>query len=236
MKDISLDRQRSDAEEEDGRSPWALALRVVLVVVALAVAVLVWRQVQQAGDEAGAPPEVQQVTLLEKPPPPPEEELPEPEPMEIEEMETIEEVVDAEEPPLPDASEQLGLIGDGVAGADAFGLRSRRSGIDAFQAMRNGSGGGGLRRAHQRWSEGVGNSLRDTLEREDAVRMHNYRVELRMRFADSGAVEDCKLVTSTGDREIDSLIRTRCEDLHVPPPPADFPQPLRLGVNVRGVR
>lgn len=144
---------------------------------------------------------------------------------------------ETEEPPLPDAAEQLGLIGDGVAGADAFGLRSRTGGVDAFQAARDAAGGGMSQRdAHRRWSEGVGDLLRDRLEEEDGVRERNYRVEVRLRFDDGGRVSDCRLTSSTGDDAIDGVIRERCRSLTLPPPPANFPQPLRLGINVRGVR
>jgi outer membrane biosynthesis protein TonB len=221
-------------EERDEATPAAWAVRAVLLAAAALLAWLAFSRLA-SGDAGPAPPMTHRVTLVNDVPPPPPPERPEPEPVTIEEpMETME-VEAPPEDPVPQL-DQLGVLGEGVAGGDAFGLRSRQDGIDAFRALREG-GGGGSGLAHRLWSDEVGNALRADLQDYPQLRRANYRVQLEMRFGENGRVQRCDLLDSTGDSALDTLIETRCAALALhQPPPADLPQPLRLAVNVYGAR
>jgi protein TonB len=220
-----------EEHEQAGAAAWAF--RAALMVLA---ALAVWFAATQLKAQNGLPPpaETHNVTLLDEPPPPLPDEPPEPEPEYDEAQEVIAENTEPES--TPELTNQLGVIGDGIAGGDAFGLRSRQDGIDAFRAMSGGNGGSG-NLAHRLWSDGVGATLRDDLQRYPELREVNYRVKLEMRFDDDGDVTRCQLIDSTGRTPLDELIEQRCSRLSVgAPPPDDLAQPLRLAVNVYGAR
>ena len=97
---------------------------------------------------------IHEIALIKPPPPPPppKQEIKPPEPEMKKEEVKLEQPKMDEPKPLenepPPALKDLGVVGDGVAGSDLFGLEARSGGTDLLQSGNldlggNGKGGGG---------------------------------------------------------------------------------------------
>lgn len=167
---------------------------------------------------------VQEIALV-RPPPPPKKEEPPPPPPEIEEEvdlpepEPAPEPMQADEPPPPGP---LGLDADGVAGADGFGLVSRRGG----RGITEGAGGDRLR-----WYAGVlRQALSAHLASYEELRRRNYTITVRLWLNGAGEVEKVSLDQSTGEPELDLVIEQALASITElgGRPPAGIPQPVTL--------
>lgn len=203
----------------------------VLVVIGVTLAIIAWLRdfLQQP---APVPKQVaQQITLLPPPPPPPKlEEKPpqpeiEPEPVEIEEPEAMEDLPDpvADDPP---AGDNLGLDAEGGAGADGFGL----IGLKGGRGLLAGAGD-----PHIAYAAQVQRRIEEALAEQKAVRRQAYSVVAKIWVDATGHIARAELAGSTGDTDVDRSLERNL--IALPPlaqaPPADMPQPIRLRISSR---
>lgn len=153
------------------------------------------------------PPE-QKIEPPPPPPPPPEEEIPD----------DVPEEANDDAPP----AEQLGLDADGSAGADGFGLLARKGGRDLLA-----SGG-----AFTSYAALLKNEILDRLQENGRARAGAYSIVVRVWLSADGGVERVKLVSSTGDRELDSAIESVLSGMQrvAQAPPPEMPQPVSLRI------
>lgn len=195
---------------------------IVVLVVAGAGALLIKKM---AGRGAPAPPAVQQISIVLPPPPPPPPKLEEPEPeeVEIEEPEPEPVVDDSAEPP---PGQELGLDADGVAGADAFGLRARKGGRGLLGGDRFSWYAGVLQR-----------DLQAILSNDDEVRgLGEYAVVVSISLTADGRLEQTRLVSGSNNPRLDEALRKALSAgvRLSQQPPEDLPQPIRLRISSRG--
>lgn len=195
-----------------------------VVVVALVVAGLIWliRDMQQQPEEPQR--QVAQVVKLIRPPPPPPEPPPPPPPPEEKIEEPLPQETPEEAPPEESqASEQLGLDAEGVAGADGFGLAARKGGRDLL-----GTGGAAFA-----WYTG---SLKDRilefLSEDERVRRGKYQVTVSVWVRNDGSIEQIKLRSTSGDRGLDEAIEASLHRMQraQEAPPIEMPQPVTLRI------
>ncbi|MEO0972663.1 MAG: energy transducer TonB [Pseudomonadota bacterium] len=182
------------------------AVIAVFLVLVLAVVNSLSKPIPKA-------PKAQEVIVFRPPPPPPPPpEEPPPPPPEIEEEVEVPEEVDSPEPELADSDEPppgelLGLDADGVAGADGFGLVGRKG----ARGLIEGGGGGGDRYVFGR----VERALQDSLAQSQDLRSQPYQVPAVLDFGADGCVRRARLRESTGDANLDALLKDRAESVCV---------------------
>ena len=175
--------------------------------------------------------QVVEIQVVRPPPPPPppkvEEEPPPPE-LEEEEIDVPEEEV-PDVPEMPDMpapeSPESGLDADGVAGSDAFGLLANKGGRGLI-------GGAG----RYRWyASKVVDEVNDLFNEVSAVRRDNYTVSLLLWIGEDGGIERYRLLSSTGDAELDGIFEQTLSGVNrlLEPPPAGMPQPVRIRIESR---
>ncbi len=172
-------------------------------------------------------PRVQKITLFKPPPPPPppppqEEPPPEPE---------LEEQVEPEPEPenLPDISdeapaESLGLDADGSAGSDGFGLAARKGGRGLLAGNPNAW-----------YASVVKNTVLDAMMDRDELRRRAYSAYINLWLDIDGSVLKYKLIRSSGDKEIDNVIKSVLAKVHKvsDKPPVGMKQPIKLKITSR---
>jgi protein TonB len=224
-------------EDEPGeaRKRWLKRAGLALgMVVAVALAVAVIRNLlTDSGPRKKQV--VQQISLLKPPPPPPpkpEEKPPEP-PVRKEEVKLPEpdkppdpQPAQAEPPPGPD----LGVDTPGTGTGDSFGLVGKPGGKDITTI---GGGGGGNQFT---WYAGlVQAEIQKTLARNAKLRGAEFKARVNVWMSGDGKVQRSELEGSTGNAEMDQQLRLALSEL--PPmreaPPGDMPQPIRLRITSR---
>lgn len=185
------------------RSSRLTTLLGVLVVLLFTVsAMLVVRSYMQDSEPAQKK-IVQQVTLIQPPPPPPPPPVQEPPPPpemkeEVEQQEPDDMPEDVPES-MSDApvGDDLGLDADGGIGGDAFGLIGKKGGRGFLE--------GGV----DAWYKGiVQQELRDLLyDRIERLKAIRYTVRLQIRLYPDGRFTLLDMDGSTGDGEMDALLR-----------------------------
>ena len=203
--------------------------RVIAVVVIIAIVYGVVNFIQGFLDDKPEKkgPKVQKITLFKPPPPPPPPPPPDEPPPEPE----IEEEVEPEPEPedLPDVSdeapaESLGLDADGAAGADGFGLAARKGGRGLLAGNPNA------------WYAGVvKNAVLDAMMDRDELRRRAYAAYISIWIDIDGTVLRYKLNRSSGDENIDSIIKSVLANVKrvSDKPPVGMKQPLKLKITSR---
>lgn len=209
-----------------------LAVLTVIVVVGLLI-FGGWRLAKDAGKPKRK--SVQQISLV-KPPlppkPPPEPEKPK------------EEVKEQIKPPEPDPqpkddapapAQELGLDAKGGAGGDSFGLVGRPGGRDITtigKEIGTGTGGGRINTAF--YASQIQSQIQEALNRNDKLRAAEYRALVSLWLDAHGKVTKVELAGSTGDAELDRLLRDVLEETKkLRPPPEGVVQPVRLELVAR---
>ncbi len=181
----------------------------------LMIAGFVWFvHTMMAGKTKKAQRQVQIVQIIKPPPPPPEkteEPLPkdEPEPAPTDE---------------PAPQEQLGLDAEGAAGGDAFGLAARKGGSDLV--------GGSGNAAFAWYTNRLKDAVVERLSADSKIGSKKFSVSVRVWIESDGRIREVKLVSTTGNRELDQRIEasltalTRMSDA----PPLEMPQPVSLKI------
>jgi protein TonB len=213
---------------------------IVLGILLSAALVVYAVKSLMSGTGKAKKPSVQTIAVLRPPPPPPppkpEEKPPEPE-IKKEEVKLPDpepepqQADDKPPPPGPD----LGVDAEGTGAGDGFGLVGKKGGQD-ITTLGQGGGGGVNRAQFALFTNLVQAHLQEELSKNRKLRSADYRVVLRVWFAQDGRVSRTELASSSGDSEIDQAIRTTLADgapLRQPPPP-EMPQPLKLRLTSRG--
>lgn len=185
------------------RSPRLTRTLGVLAVVLFTVGAMLLIRFLMQDSEPTQKKFVQQVTLIQPPPPPPpppEQEPPPPPEMEEEvELEEPEAMPDEIPDAISDApaGDDLGLDADGSGSGDAFGLIGKKGGRGFLE--------GGV----EAWYKGiVQQELRDLLyDRIEQLKALRYSVRLEIRLYPDGRFTLLDMSGSTGDGEMDELLR-----------------------------
>jgi protein TonB len=161
---------------------------------------------------------VQQISLIKPPEPPP----PEVKPPEEKPPEPKEEIPQNQPPPEPmqsDSPPPAGIGGTGYGGGDtSFG----------------GSGGwigGGNRFAF--YLGGLQQGIHDELNRNEKLRKGEYKVEVALWIGKNGLVNRFEILGSSGDKELDALMKKTLFGVKFEEPPSDIPQPIKLRISSR---
>lgn len=214
--------------EDDYEQEGSARSNVIFAVVAIVLLGSgIWWLQGLLSSEAKPAKQVVEIQVIRPPPPPPPEVEEEPPP----EME--EEEVDIPEPepePLPDIpdmpdappAEQLGLDAEGVAGSDAFGLLANRGG----RGLIGGEG------AFRWYAQKVKDQISGYLGKQEEVLQSSYKVRVLLWLDENGRVARLRLASSSGDPEIDRLLKEKLGELkrfdEAPPP--GLPQPISIRV------
>lgn len=187
----------------------------VIFIVVVAVVMLIKSFI--ADSDKPRKQRVQQISLIkppEPPPPvvkPPEEKPPEPK----------EEMKQEQPPPEPLQTDQPppGIGGAGYGNGDtSFG------------------GGGGWMGGGGRFGfylGGVQQGIREELNRNDKLRKSEYKVEVALWVSKNGSVSRFELIGSSGNSELDALIKKALITAKFEEPPSDIPQPIKLRISSR---
>lgn len=215
---------------EEQRPAWMRWGGIVLCLVA-AVVLGLWLKDFLGSDEPPRKQSLQQITLIKPPPPPPPEQKP-PEPVMKEEIKISEpdpepmEQAD-EPPPGPD----LGVDAEGTGSGDAFGLVGKKGGANLI---------GGSRGNPWAWYDGIVNeainsAFQEALLREQALKDKTYKIVVKVWIEAGGQISRIALVDTTGDAEVDELLKDVLQNLRAlrEAPPADMPQPIKIRVTSR---
>ena len=191
-------------------------------------------------DDLPPPVQIRELTIvnivLPPPPPPPppppeqkmieqpkdaEQRLPEDKPLETPKEESIKDVKN-EEPPGP-----LSLDAKAVGPGDLFNLGSKEGG-SAFHG-----GGRGSRWGY--YAAIVQSQIEAALRANPKTRNAVMQVQIRLWADSTGRVSRIQLVSSTGDAELDSIIRNEVFAglMLRDPPPKDMPMPMVTRVTAR---
>ncbi len=176
--------------------------------------------------------EVVTLKLVEPPPPPPPPPPPvqkPPEPQKMLEQPKDEKPLDkpkeADKPPEP-----LALDAKGGPGSNSFGLGGRPGG----DSLIGGNGGGGGSRFGW-YASIIQKQIQDALQKDDKLRNGRYRVSLAVWLSASGKPDRVKLISTTGNRDIDDHIQQALAEMPALPqaPPHDMPQPVNLRIDAK---
>jgi protein TonB len=168
--------------------------------------------------------QVQVVQIIRPPPPPPPPDQPPPPPDKIQEQ------LPKDEPePTPKEDEQappaaLGLDADASAGGDAFGLAARRGGSDLI--------GGNGTAAFAWYTNRLKDQIAERLSGDSHLASKKFSIAVHVWIDPEGRVKQVKLVSTTGNRELDQRIEAVLESLPrlSDAPPLEMPQPVDLKI------
>ncbi len=193
--------------------PLLLGGGVVLLVV---VAVVLLIKGFMADSDEPKKRRVQQISLVKPPePPPPPPKPPEEKPPEVKEE------VPQEKPPEPVNTDQPppGIGGKGYGNGDtSFG------------------GGGGWMGGAGRFGYylgGVQQGIHEELNRNEKLRKREYKVEVALWIGKNGIVNRFELLGTSGDKELDALMKRSLIGAKFEEPPSDIPQPIKLRISSR---
>jgi protein TonB len=158
------------------------------------------------------------------PPPPPVVKPPEPAKMLEQPKEAPPDKPKAAAPPQP-----LALDAKAGPGSDPFGLGGRPGG----EALIGGGGGGGSRFGW--YANIIQSQIQQALQKDDKLRNSHYRIVVSVWLSSSGRPDQVKLVSTTGDRDIDSRIQVTLAAMPSLPeaPPRDMPQPVNVRIGAQ---
>jgi protein TonB len=153
----------------------------------------------------------------DQPPPPPPEKSPEPLPKDVPEP-------TPEQQPEQAPDQPLGVDADGSAGGDAFGLAARRGGSDLI---------GGTGTAPFAWyTNRMRDTIKDRLSAASCTKSAKGSLTTRILLAADGHVKQIKLMTGTGNTQLDSCVEKVLDSItnmgDAPPPTMPESVSLRL--------
>lgn len=239
-----MDFEPLDAEADAGPS-WKQRAGVVLGALATIglLGGMVYSFLQNSGPTSKRV--VHEISLVKPPPPPPKPEIKPPEPeMKKEEVKLEQPKIDDpkpldnDPPPLKD----LGVIGEGVAGGDSFGLEARSGGTDLLQTANmdigNGKGVGDAaplampereaiktpsteadfkmptpKKNYGWYTVQIQQHIQDALALNDKLQGATYKITVRVWLNADGSVDRTDLVNTSGDEKTDNSLRQALKDL-----------------------
>jgi len=194
--------------------PLAVGTGVLLLVV-VAVVLLIKNFLSDSDEPKKH--RVQQISLIKPPEPPP----PPPKPPEEKPPEPKEEIKQEQPPPEPMNTDQPppGIGGAGYGNGDtSFG------------------GGGGWMGGAGRFGfylGGVQQGIHQELNRNEKLRKSEYKVEVALWIGKNGIVTRFEMLGSSGDKEVDALMKKAMFGAKFEEPPSDIPQPIKLRISSR---
>ena len=196
------------------------------IAAVLLIAAFVWFVNTMMDSKGGKPPrQVQVVQIIQPPPPPPPDQPPPPPP-----PEKVQEPLPKDQPEPdpkndePPPQQQLGLDAEGTAGGDAFGLAANRGGSDLV---------GGNGNAAFAWYTGrLKDAVLEKLSADTNIGSKKFSLSVRIWIENDGRIRDVKLVTSTGNHDLDQRIEAALSSLVrlSEAPPLEMPQPVSLKI------
>lgn len=215
---------------------WARRAGMAALVIAM-VAGLVYLVKGLAGDARKPARQVARITILPDtppPPPPPPKEPPKEQPKEQPKEVNIQQPKPVEAP--PQQAEQLKMEGAAGDGPSAFGAGAVR---EDYKGQTLGQGGGvsGLGRAEfSLYLARLQRLLQEELARKGELKRVDYRVPASVRLGANGRVESVHIDGSTGQTEIDELLRSELlRLLQSEPPPSGAPRGFVVRVTNRTI-
>lgn len=162
-----------------------------------------------------APPKISLIPDRQPPPPKPEDKRPDPPKTEQKEV-RVEQPREA--PPQPGESLKM----EGTAGDGPSAFQSGSVGNEDLSRMGGNPFGS--------YAQIVKRRVEQSLGRVNGLRGAPYRVEVRIWVGSSGAITRAELVESSGNTEVDALLRASLNELPslAEVPPSGMPQPVRL--------
>ena len=144
--------------------------------------------------------------------------------VELEPLEEVEPLADDLAAALDDS---LGLDAQGVAGADAFGLKAKRGGRALLEY-----GDGDPMQRYRRYAGDIEAALKALFQRDAALRARVFTIQLDLWITERGTIDRCRLRRSTGNSSLDEEIvqAVQLAQLQIAEPPTDMPQPLHIRV------
>jgi protein TonB len=189
---------------------------LLLVVVAV---VLLIRNFLSDSDEPKKH-RVQQISLIKPPDPPP----PPPKPPEEKPPEPKEEIKQEEQKQPTPQPQNTNQPPPGIGGA-GYG-----NGDTSFGGSGGWMGGGGR---FGFYLGGVQQGIHDELNRNEKLRKSEYKVEVALWIGKNGIISRFELLGSSGDKELDALMKKALVGAKFDEPPSDIPQPIKLRISSR---
>jgi protein TonB len=197
------------------------------VIAVLLIVVFVWFvRTMMASKVAKTQRQVQIVQIIQPPPPPPPpppDKPPPPPPEKTEEplpKDQPEPKPDEEPPPAA----PLGIDAQGSAGEDAFGLAARAGGSDLI---------GGTGNAAFAWyTNRLKDAVVEKLSADTRLAAKRFSLSVRVWIEPDGRIKQIKLVTTTGDHDLDQRIESELSGMTrlSEAPPLEMPQPVSLKI------
>lgn len=221
----------------DSRSRNVLVGAAIAALVALIIGALVYGL--SGRKETGPKRQTVKIAVLpDAPPPPPpprEEKKPEPKPEENK-PQPQEQPKPVEAPPEPQQLKMDGPAGDGPSAFSAGSVNNEYRGGDIGTGVGGGSPAIADRMAAFTYGNAAKRELNEFLNREAALRRaKDYRLPVNLWVRADGTIEKFELSGTSGDADIDELLRAtlrRFAGFKLPPPQA-LALPMRLQVTNR---
>lgn len=144
--------------------------------------------------------------------------------------------VEQEDPQEPAEDDALGLDAEGGAGADAFGLQTKKGGRPLI--------GGDFETAEllRRYAwyvrilqDDLRKKLHDQMAQNGQLPDGSLQVLVRIVLNEHGVVRDYEIYQSSGDSALDRAIREVLQDVRVSePPPQGMPRTVKLRISLQG--
>ncbi|ATE60502.1 energy transducer TonB family protein [Thauera sinica] len=223
------------AEEDIEQSALGRWLRIGggALLLAAAVAALVFI-VQGLGGEARGPArQVTKITVLDTPPPPPPP-PPKEEPRREQPKESPKEIkIDQpKQVEQPQQAEQLKMEGQAGDGPSPFAAGTV---LNEYKGGEIGAGTGGNRMQFAFYTSVLQRHVQTSLVRRPEIKRLDYRVLVRIWLGGDGSIRKAELVDSTGSSGVDDALRAAFGALAPVPeaPPANLPQPITVRITNR---
>jgi outer membrane biosynthesis protein TonB len=218
----------NEDDDEDGggssRRRYIVMLGSGTVVIALLVAGVVF----MLGGDKEAPRKVNELTIVALAPPPPEQPQEQKQIDQTPVKQEIEEKVDIKNDPPPDASNDPppGPPGLDDAGKGPGELLGRPGGKGLIGGGTGSGGGGGSRWGW--YASMVQTQIEAALRGNEKTRHAVMRIQVRLWSDSMGRINRVQLVSSTGNGELDAVIRDQVLSGMTlrEPPPKDMPMPI----------
>ena len=226
-------------KKNKGRLPIIIGTSAIVILMAVSALGVINMLLSDDGNKRRK--QIQMVSLVKPPPPPKIKEKP-PEP-EIKKEEEIIEQEPEETPPeqMDDQSDSdmpegddLGLDADGTAGSDGFGLRGKKGA--------RGLIGGGSRSLLKRYAwytsiiqKELHEEIKAILSENGGIPKGKHKTKLKISIDEFGRISNFKIVTPTGNKDVDQAIERVLVAYQISePPPPEMPRTIELAISSSG--
>jgi periplasmic protein TonB len=209
-------------------------VKVLVVVGALIIAGLVygvWKMLSGPSSGPTKAPKISLIPIAPPPPPPPPKEEKRPEPPKEQKEVKMDQPAPKDAPPAP-ANQDLKMEGAAGDGPSAFGAgKVSREDLSNINNDANKTAAvGGMFNPFTNYATSVKGELQRFLSRNKDLRLRAYKVDVLIWVTRDGRVNRFELQGSSGDTEVDDLLRQAIGKLETfsGAPPEKMPQPIHL--------